>query len=47
VAAEPQRWRRQEEPIAPVFLEPLRKLGEIPNLAQVNAELEKTMLVQR
>src|SRR4030095_11508344 len=46
-AGKPQRRRRQQEAGAPVGAQPLRELGEIPQLAQVQAELEQAVRMQR
>src|SRR6185437_3364051 len=41
-----QRRRGQQEAIALVGAEPIGELGEIPDLAEIDAELEQAMRVQ-
>src|SRR5262245_57776681 len=42
-----QRRRGQEEAVAPVLAQPGRQRRELPELAEIDAELEQAVLVQR
>ncbi|WP_178386473.1 hypothetical protein, partial [Pseudomonas aeruginosa] len=46
-AGKPQGRRRQQKAVAPARAQPFGQRREVPQLAQVHAQLEQAMLVQR
>ncbi len=44
---EPQRRRRQEEPVATLGAQPVGQVAQIPEFAERQAELEQAVMMQR